>query len=281
MSETMLTPGGRRESSAKLRVPLALLLCIWFAHTRAHDFWLEPSTFRPAPGTEVSFRINVGQDFRGNSMIYLPDVFERYVYVGPEGEKTVPGLPGDDPAGKIRLSKPGLVTVGYRSTTFTLDFETLDEFERYLKLEGLEHIAALRKRLGKPERNITETYSRAAKSLLAVGQVKPDVADRRLGFTLELIAERNPYALHAGGTLPVRLMYKNRPLADAQVTAFSKDAPLRKLRARTDNAGRVSFELPHAGVWLITCVHMVPAERSARTDWESIWGSLTFELPPG
>src|SRR5581483_4680609 len=121
-----------RESSVNLCCALAALLGAWMTGAQAHDFWLEPSVFRPAPGAEVTFRINVGQDFHGNSMIYLPEVFERYVYVGPDGENDVPGIPGDDPAGKIRVVKPGLVTVGYRSTTFTLGFDTLDEFERYL-----------------------------------------------------------------------------------------------------------------------------------------------------
>lgn len=281
MPEGMVAASGRRESIAKLRAPLTLVLGAWFMNAAAHDFWLEPSAFRPAPGAEVAFRIYVGQDFRGNSMIYLPEVFERYVYVGPEGEKTVPGLPGDDPAGKIRPSKPGLITVGYRSANFTVDFDTLEEFERYLKVEGLEHIAAVRQRLGKPARNITETYSRSAKSLLAAGAVKPGGADRRLGFTMELIAERNPYELRAGAALPVRLLYRDHPLPDALVTAFTKDAPLEKLRARTDKAGRVTLQLPRPGVWLITSVHMVPTPRGASTDWESIWASLTFELAPG
>ena len=148
MINIIVTAGGRREFIAKARALLALLLGAWCISATAHDFWLEPSAFRPAPGAEVAFRLYVGQDFHGNSMIYLPEVFERYVYAGADGEKPVPGLPGDDPAGKIRIATPGLITVGYRSTTFSVSFDTLEEFERYLKVEGLEHIAAVRKRLG-------------------------------------------------------------------------------------------------------------------------------------
>ena len=245
----------------------------------AHDFWIEPSAFRPAPGTEVALRLYVGQDFRGESLIYLPELHERYVYVDAGGEQPVPGLPGDDPAGKIRPRGPGLAIVGYRSKPFDIQFATLEEFERYLATEGLEHIAALRKRLGKSERDIAERYSRAAKSLVSVGPVKAQDGDRRLGFTLELVTERNPYGLTSGAELPVRLYYQNRPLADALVVAFAKDAPLEKLRARTDRDGRVRLTLPRTGIWLVTAVHMVPAAKGTKADWDSIWASLTFELP--
>ena len=245
----------------------------------AHDFWIEPAAFRPAPGTEVALRLYVGQDFRGESLIYLPELQERYVYLDAGGERPVPGVAGDDPAGTIRPRGPGVVIVGYRSAPFTVSFATLAEFEAYLAKEGLEHIGALRQRLGKRDRNITERYSRAAKSLLGIGPVRPNDGDRRLGFTLELVAERNPYALAPGSALPVRLYYQNRPLANALVIAFNKDAPLAKLRARTDRDGRARLTLARPGVWLITAVHMVPAAKAVGADWDSIWASLTFELP--
>lgn len=245
----------------------------------AHDFWIEPSAFRPARGAEVALRLYVGQDFRGDSLIYLPELHERYIYVDAAGEHPVPGVPGDDPAGKIRPRAPGTVVVGYRSAPFTISFKTLAEFEAYLATEGLEHIGAQRRRLNKPERDITERYSRAAKSLIDVGPAGTSGGDRRLGFTLELVAERNPYALKPGTELPLRLYYADRPLADALVIAFTNDRPLEKLRARTDRDGRVRLALPRSGVWLVTAVHMVPAAKGVKADWDSIWASLTFELP--
>lgn len=245
----------------------------------AHDFWIEPAAFRPAPGTEVPLRLYVGQDFRGESLIYLPELHERYVYLDAGGERPVPGVAGDDPAGTIRPRGPGVVIVGYRSAPFTVSFATLAEFEAYLAKEGLEHIGALRKQLGKRDSDITERYSRAAKSLLTVGPARANDGDRRLGFTLELVAERNPYALASGSALPVRLYYQDRPLANALVIAFNKDKPLEKLRARTDRDGRARLALGRPGMWLVTAVHMVPAAKDVNTEWDSIWASLTFELP--
>jgi uncharacterized GH25 family protein len=109
------------------------------------------------------------------------------------------------------------------------------------------------------------------------GPASEAVGDRRLGFTLELVAERNPYALRAGQDLPVRLTYENRPLAGALVVAMDRLNPSEKLTAHTDNDGRVRFRLRPGGMWLIKAVHMVPAPAGANAEWASFWASLTFE----
>jgi uncharacterized GH25 family protein len=95
---------------------------------------------------------------------------------------------------------------------------------------------------------------------------------------LELVAERNPYALSPGQELPVRLIYQNRPLAGALVVAVNRSAPSKKLSARSDQNGRVRFELPQAGNWLIKAVHMIPAPHGSDAEWASYWASLTFDL---
>ena len=102
--------------------------------------------------------------------------------------------------------------------------------------------------------------------------------DRALGFTLELVAERNPYTLRSDRDLPVRLTYEDRPLAGALVVAMNRLNPAEKLSARTDKEGRVRFKLRPGGIWLIKAVHMVPAPAGTHADWASYWASLTFEL---
>lgn len=104
-------------------------------------------------------------------------------------------------------------------------------------------------------------------------------ATRPVGLTLELVPEVDPTHLPAGRELPVRLLYEGKPLAGALVVAMSREAPAVKLRARTDRHGRVSLALPRRGVWLVKAVHMVPAPRGVPADWESLWASLTFEIP--
>ena len=104
-------------------------------------------------------------------------------------------------------------------------------------------------------------------------------SDRVLGFTLELVAERNPYALHAGQSLPVRLLYRDKPLAGALVIAVNRRNPSAKLSARSGKDGRATFKLTEPGMWLIKAVHMTPAAAGEQSEWNSYWASLTFELP--
>ena len=102
--------------------------------------------------------------------------------------------------------------------------------------------------------------------------------DRVLGFPLELVAERNPYAIRAGADLPVRLTYEARPLAGALVVAMNRLKPSEKLTARTDRDGRVRFRMRPGGMWLVKAVHMVPALVGTNAEWASFWASLTFEM---
>lgn len=246
-----------------------------------HDFWIEPAEFRPKPGAAVPLRLYVGQDFKGDTNIYLPELFERYVAVGPEGEKKVAGAPGDDPAGGFTAGKPGVTIVAYRGKVTDVRFDTRAEFESYLDKEGLERVRALPDYARQTAKTpIREDYSRCAKSLVAVGPIDPESpADRALGLTLELVAERNPYTLARGEALPVRLLYKDKPLPEALVVAFNKAEPTKKIKVRTDRDGRAALKLDRRGTWLVTSVHMFPAPWHASAHWESLWASLTFERP--
>jgi uncharacterized GH25 family protein len=172
---------------------------------------------------------------------------------------------------------PGLLVIGYRSNPSAVELAA-EKFNQYLREEGLEAIAALRASRNETGAGAHELFSRCAKSLVLSGTPSAAQNDRPLGFTLELVAERNPYALRANEDLPVRLMYENRPLAEVLVVAMNRLNPSEKLTARTDNAGRVRFRLRPGGMWLIKAVHMVPAAAGSHAEWASFWASLTFEL---
>jgi uncharacterized GH25 family protein len=250
----------------------AAWLALAAAALSAHDFWLEPSTFTPAPDQIVAVRLLVGQKFRGEPIPRSAALIERFVAVGPSGETAVPGREGGDPAGLVRAAAPGLTIVGYASRNSSVSLEA-EKFEKYLVEEGLERVSAARRSRGETGKPARENFARCAKALLAVGG--GDGADRALGFRLELIAEKSPYASPPPDALPVRLLFEGKPLAGALVTAFPYDAPEAARSARTDASGRATVDVSRRGQWLIKAVHMIPSA-TPDADWQSLWASLTF-----
>jgi hypothetical protein len=243
----------------------------------AHDMWIEPTPFFPATGQIVSVRLRVGQDLLGDPLPLDPALVTEFVIEDAAGRRPFVRRDRGDPAGLFRVSTPGLLVIGYGSKPSAVE-QPGERFDHYLKEEGLDAIAALRARRGDARATVRELYSRCAKSLVLSGPPSEATGDRRLGLMLELVAERNPYALPVGQDLPVRLTYDSRPLAGALVVALNRSRPSEKLLARTDNEGRVRFRVRTGGMWLVKAVHMVPAPTGANAEWVSFWASLTFEL---
>jgi uncharacterized GH25 family protein len=259
---------------------IVMAVAISGATLAAHDMWIEPATFSPDTGQIVGVRLRVGQDLLGDPLPRDPRLINEFVVQDATGRQPLVGRDGSDPAGFFRIATPGLLIIGYRSNPSAIE-QTADKFNQYLKEEGLEAIAALRAQRNQTGAKARELFSRCAKSLLVSGSPSKAQGDRALGFTLELVAERNPYALNAGQDMPVRLIYENRPLPGALVVAMNRLHPSEKLTARTDEAGRARFKLHQNGMWLIKAVHMVEALAGADADWVSYWASMTFELKDG
>lgn len=258
---------------AALTVAAMALSC---SQVHAHDLWIEPTTFAPEPGQTVGARLRVGQDFVGDVVLRDPALIKAFVAVDSQGSQLMAGRAGDDPAGMVRVAKPGLLVIGYHSHPSAVELSA-EKFNEYLKEEGLDAIATQRASRKQSGAKVREQFSRCAKSLVLSGAASEAQGDRILGFTLELLAERNPYALRDGEALPLRLTYENRPLAGALVVAMNRRNPAQKQMARTDRDGRVRFQLRTSGMWLIKAVHMVRAPLVSRAEWSSYWASLTFE----
>jgi hypothetical protein len=264
-----------------VRLRFAARLAAWLiglspAPLLAHDLWIVPTTFFPEPGEMVGLRLRVGQDLIGDPVPRDPALIQQFVFEDGAGRKPVIGRDGADPAGFVRIAAPGFLVIGYRSSPSPVEL-TAEKFNQYLKEEGLDEVAALRARRNQMGDKAQEIFSRCAKTLVLSGRAKPGEGDRRLGFTLELVAERNPY-LVSGQELPFRLTFDGRPLPGALVVALNRADPSQKLSARTGSDGRVRFRLKEPGIWLVKAVHMTPAPMGAQAEWASYWASLTFEL---
>ncbi len=262
------------------RAALVVAVCLAGMTLRgaAHDFWIEPSVFHPKVGGLVGLRLLVGQDMIGDPVPREPASIERFVVAQGSSAKAVPGRDGGDPAGIVRVAEPGLLVVGYQSQPRAIELPA-GKFEQYLGEEGLDEIRGLVADPGRHMQTAHELFVRCAKTLLSSGTPVAGQADGRLGLTLELVAERNPYLAAAGQRMPFVLIYEGKAKPRALVVAVSAQDPAARLSARTDAEGRVTFVFPHGGTWLVKAVHMIAASPASGADWRSFWASTTFELP--
>jgi hypothetical protein len=226
------------------------------APASAHDLWIEPATFGPAPGSMVAVALRVGDGLPGEPMPRRQERIVRFALVGPLEasaeslerppaetlleETPLDGVEGVAPAGFARVGGPGLYAVVYRSTEAAIELPAT-KFESYLAEEGLERIVDLRAARGESGEPGRELYSRSVKALLAAGAAGgaggggaggnrvPSAAhagDRPLGLDLELIAERDPRDGPAPGGFPFRLLRAGEPLAAVLVEAVLLDQRL-------------------------------------------------------
>jgi hypothetical protein len=227
---------------------LILLACAPIAG--AHDFWIEPSTFRPAAPSTVTATLRVGENFQGDVVPRRSPRIESFVVRDAAGERAVQGFEGRDPAGIVRIERNGAAVIGYRGKPYPHEISRA-KFEQFLREEGVEGV---RPRGNRVQR---ERFQRFAKSVLGGDVAEP------LGWAFELVVDGNV----------VRVLYGQKPLANVHVAALSRDG--RRLAARTDASGLVTLDL-RKGVWLIKSVHVLPAPEGADYDWDSLWGSVTL-----
>ena len=261
-------------------------LWLWSAGASAHEFWLEPARFWTAPGAPApaTLRVGIGGD-RERWGVGPAGVTRLTVHDG-QGVRDVRGQlrpPGGAADAVLSFPKAGLQVVAMESRP-AFSVLPAQRFEAYLADEGLQAALAWRAAKGLSDRPGRETYSRRTKALVQVGaatSADDAAATAVLGLTLEIVPEANPYRLAPGARLPVRVVYRGRPLARARVKLFSLDLAQRTLaEAVTDRDGRASFTVPPRGDWLLTTVWTRPVT-APQADFETIFSSLTFGYARG
>jgi uncharacterized GH25 family protein len=244
----------------------------------AHEFWIEPHDFSITGDAQIKADLRIGQDFKGDAFPFIPSRFAAFRLYDRLGKADVVGVTGDLPALNMTPRTDGLAIFTYVSSGDRIRFQEWEKFAFYLDLEGLDSIPARHDARGLPRDDITEIYTRCAKTLVAVGDASGD-EDRATGMRLELIAGGNPQTLAPGARISFTLLWEGEPLADTQVALFRKgedgEAGSRTL-TRTDVSGSASFTIPGTGTYMAAGVHMIEAPKDRNADWESYWASLTF-----
>lgn len=276
-------PSSNSSPSATRRALPVLGACLLASLAAAHDHWIAPSSFAPPSGARVDLELRIGHADAPELQVRDPRRIVRFESFFGAGEPVkVLGLDGKSPAGLLRPKEPGTYLVAYQSDHAYVELEPA-KYAEYLKLEGLDDVAAERARRGELALPGRDSYARYDKCLLTVGGADAPRAgfDRALGLPLELVLESDPRATTPGEPLLVRLLFEGRPLAERQIKLVALSAPHTITLARTDAQGRARLTPTHAGPNALFAVHQrrTTSEQGLSGDWQGFFASLSFESP--
>lgn len=274
-----LADGALRRSSNlahRLRqTTLALSILTLAPMASAHEFWLVPHDAQTGVKQRVVFELRVGPTWPGVKTPRVDNLVNWFTASDAQGEWKVAGRDRMLAVGNLTTRSPGATVVGMRTNSAHLELSA-DEFNKYLKEEGLIQVLKTRERFGLADAPGRENFSRCAKSIILVdGQSQG--YDKQIGLPLELSLKTDPLALRTDQPFSIQLTFLGEPLANTLIKAQLKADPPIELSATSDAQGRVDFKLPQGGLWLFNAVHMEPSSEDD-SDWESLWASLTVQL---
>ncbi|OYX31105.1 MAG: hypothetical protein B7Z01_13065 [Brevundimonas subvibrioides] len=251
----------------------------------AHDFWLQPASFWVRSGAPVGLSLLVGHG--ANRQLWDADIrrMTRFYSVGPAGTAELSGSIRQGGAGQVALLARGVHVLALETSHAQSDLPAI-RFEDYLRVEGLTPAIEARRLSSRTDQPGREIYSRRAKALVRVGggpAVDEPHVTAPLGLTLEIVPERNPYAVPTGEALPFRIYYQGRPLEGALVKLTNLGADEEPAATSRSNAsGRVAFTMPRRGAWQLNVVWTRPITGNPTADFDTTFSSLTFgfDAPP-
>jgi len=259
----------------------ALIGAVCSFSTMAHEFWVRPLSYVVETGKSLDVRLFVGDGFPGEVVTRNGPKIVKFAAYGDGAETPITGENGKDPAGSVKLEKAGVYVLAFRNIPSKIELDAA-KFEEYLKEEGLDTIIKKRADSGASSTPGKEMYSRSAKAIVRVGDAEKGF-DREVGLKYELTPLSEPWKVQPGeqgkDELRFKAVFDSKPLAGIMVAARTPDDPKLVIKATTDEHGIVTLKLPKTGMWLVSSVHMLEAPANSGSDWESVWASVTFEVP--
>lgn len=249
----------------------------------AHEFWMQATPSAPAVNAPTVMSLQVGELLVGERVgVTASHAASLRVFSAGPPQDLSSRVPTGSMLPSLTLSFPraGTHVLAYESHPSQVVLSA-DKFHAYLHDEGLDAIIRQREAAGTAAAPGRERFRRSAKTLLRVGGQADDSALRSTGLRMEITPMDDPLRAVAGDTLRFGLRFEGQARSGVLMKAFHKLAgQTTMLRATSDAQGLVSLKLPFGGAWMLSAVHMVAATDSSEVDWDSYWGSLTFDLPP-
>lgn len=258
---------------------LLLLLPAFTLLPAVYEIWLLPQKFLFQPGEKAVVAITTSNDFSGDPLDVKKDGIEKathYFLSGSEDLKAAVKEGAKDHF-EVTLSREGTHLIATQSVPASVKVDA-EEFNTYLKDQGLDDVYAQREKTNTLSKEGNETYSWYAKLLLQTGKAGDDTYRKAVGTPLEIIPEKNPYLLKTGDFIRFKIVWQGKPLFGAMVKVFIKKNSRTGLQTiYTGQDGMIEVPVSGGGSWMVSVVKMIPS-KNAQADWRSFRASLVFGI---
>lgn len=255
---------------------LALFMSVF-----AHDLFLKTDSYFLEPNSKFTVQIMNGTFQASEGAVSFARLND--VSVISDGKRVHP-LETDFTKNEttafmnLRTGAAGTYVIGLSTKTREIALKA-EEFNAYLKEDGLPDTLEERRKTGELEKDAKERYAKHVKAILQVGKKQTDDFKTVLGYPVELVPQQNPYKLKKGDTIEILCLKDGKPLAGQVVLAGREEKG--KMTAapdlRSDKNGIFKLRLDGAGKWYVKFINMAKLD-DPNLNYESKWTTLTFEI---
>ena len=247
---------------------------------RAHEFWLQADRYFLSTGERLRIRFMVGENFMGEPWDLKVHRVESLLVSEDNAERNLTDSI-DLQTGMLstKFATAGTKLLSMQSNAAFIELES-GAFNDYLKEDGLDDVYAQREKTKMLGAKAREQYSRHTKLFVQVGDARSDEYKKVLGMPIELVPQRNPYALRRGEKCRFLVLFNGKPLFGAKVRLWNRyDNRTTIQNIYTQQDGMIEMQISNPGAWMVSVVKMIPSKDPA-ADWRSYWGSLVFAVKP-
>lgn len=283
MRRTVSTVPTRRDRRGWVTVVVtAALLLTAVAVAAAHDMFLKPSQFFVPENSEVRVRVLNGTFTKSENAIARSRLADVSV-VTPTRRMPIDTaewtVAGDTSTFHIHTRGAGTYVIGASTRPNIIELSA-DDFNLYLREDGIPDVLEARQRGGEMGKPARERYHKHVKALVQVGDARSDHYATALGYPAEIVPVENPYSLSSGSSLRVKTLVDGKPASNQYVIyggVTAADTPIEARNARSDAQGVATIPLSTAGTWYVKFINMTRLQGDS-VDYESKWATLTFEV---
>lgn len=272
----------QRTVAPRALVAGSLLLLTAVTVAAAHDLFVKPTRYFAPENSEVRVRVLNGTFTKSENSIARNRLADASVLTPTRRialDTTEWSAVGDTSTFHIHTRGAGTYVIGVSTKPSVIDLSA-DDFNLYLKEDGIPDALEARQKAGELGKPAKERYHKHVKSLVQVGNARSNHYATAMGYPAELIPVENPYDLKSGATLHVKTMVDGKPAGGQYVvyggmTMDEKGIEAKSVRSNAEGVATIS--LAAAGTWYIKFINMTKV-RGDSVDYESKWASLTFQV---